>query len=55
MGPYPDPLCFNMRDEKWEHPNGWGGHMNDQISSIRVKAIWEGCYSGNSDFNDLKN
>lgn len=54
-GPYPDPPCFNHTTQNWYHPNGWAGHMNDQISSIRVKAIWQGCYTGYSDFNDLEN
>jgi len=34
--------CFNMPDQNW-NPNFTCGHMNDQISSLKVKAIWQGC------------
>jgi hypothetical protein len=54
-GPYPDPPCFNHTSEYWYQPNGWTGHMNDQVSSIRIKAIWQGCYTGYDDFKDLQN
>jgi hypothetical protein len=49
------PPCINHTSYNWFHPNGWGGNMNDQISSIRVKAIWQGCYPDNTVFNDLFN
>lgn len=49
----PVPACYNMRDQNWVR--GWCGHMNDQISSIRIKAVWQGCYTDDSVFNDLYN
>ena len=49
------PPCFNMRDWRWHAWHGWCGHMNDQISSIRIKAIWQGCYDNDSVFDDLNN
>ena len=54
LNAYPG-LCFNMRAQQWV----WGffcGHMNDQITSIRIKAIWEDCYGGDDTvFDDLYN
>ncbi|MFK7798151.1 MAG: hypothetical protein AB8E82_11905 [Aureispira sp.] len=50
-----DLPCFNHTSEYWYQPNGWTGHMNDQVSSIRIKAIWQGCYNGYDDFKDLQN
>lgn len=29
------------------------GSIEDNISSIKVKAIWQGCYTGDSQFDDL--
>ena len=45
------PRCLNMRDWVWKmgFPQTCG-HMNDQISSIRIKAIWQGCQV---DYSDL--
>lgn len=34
--------CYNMLDQPWVG-GPYCGHMNDQISSIRIKAIWQGC------------
>lgn len=48
------PLCANISAYPWQG-GPWCGHINDQISSIRIKAIWEGCYTGDDVFSDLKN
>jgi hypothetical protein len=54
LNAYPGP-CFDMRDQNWVR-GFFCGHMNDQISSIRIKAIWENCYNGDDTvFDDLYN
>lgn len=47
-------LCFSMLNSLWVRGH-FCGHMNDQISSLRIKAIWDGCYSDDRVFNDLYN
>jgi hypothetical protein len=49
------PPCFNFRTYPWHDKLGWCGHINDQVSSIRIKAVWEGCYTDDSVFLDLSN
>ncbi|MFK7798106.1 MAG: hypothetical protein AB8E82_11680 [Aureispira sp.] len=53
LNAYPG-ACFNMRSQQWVRGH-FCGHINDQISSIRIKAIWEGCYEDDTVFNDLYN
>lgn len=46
--------CFNFNDVTYGRGPACG-HANDQISSIRIKAVWQGCYTGDNTFNDLLN
>ena len=53
LNAYPG-LCFNFPTVIYGS-GPFCGHPNDQISSIRIKAIWSGCYMSDRDFNDLWN
>jgi hypothetical protein len=53
LNAYPG-LCFNFPTVTYGS-GPFCGHPNDQISSIRIKAIWSGCYTSDRDFNDLWN
>jgi len=42
--------CYSMFNRDWN--GGFCSHMDNQISSIRIKAIWQGCPIN---FNDMQN
>ena len=34
--------CGDLSDSRWCHPP-FGKKLNDRISGVTIKAIWEGC------------
>lgn len=51
---YQAPLLDNLNFNWPGFLNGlFCGSMEDNISSIKVKAIWEGCFTDDSQFDDL--